>query len=110
MNSNLVSKVRRAVTRSRRAGGRMRYPQLAQRAAVRWLGKGHSPATIAEATGIGVQTLTRWSQSMSGDFRRVSKMAVAQPASTEISVEFANGVRMIYGSLGQLAETLEFFK
>jgi hypothetical protein len=112
MDLKQISNVRRAVSRAKNAGCRVRYSDFVRRSALEWLRAGQGPAEIAERTGIGLQTLMRWSGSAVGDdSRRLDPATTAKtPATGEISVEFANGARLMCPSVDLLVKMLEFFR
>ncbi len=107
MKSKQVGKARMSITHMRSPGGRGRYSGAVRANVSAWLRSGESPTVIAEKTGIGIQTLIRWSEASVSGFRRVN---VQPKPESEVTARLSNGIRISSPSIELMIRTLESLK
>lgn len=107
MDSKQVGKIQMSLSRTRKAGGRGRYSGAVRATVSEWLRLGENPAAIAKKTGIGIQTLFRWSEAPVSEFRRVE---VRPKCENEVTARLSNGIRISSPSLELMIRTLESLK
>lgn len=109
MNSKQISSVRRAISRARNAGGRLRYSAFVKNTVTSWITSGQSLSEISALIGIGPQTLMAWSIGIENKFRMLDVTA-DQPIAQTVAVTLSNGVEISCSSIDLLIDTLERFK
>lgn len=110
MNTKQVGSVRRAISRARGAGSRVRYSKFVKDTVTSWLRDGESPSEVSMMIGIGQETLIAWSKDGENTFRKVQVSLDPPILNARASARLTNGVRVIAPSIQILIETLEFFK
>ena len=110
MDSKQIASVRRAISRAKNSGGRVRYSKFVKDTVTAWIRSGESPAEVSSTVGIGLQTVTAWSSDVENKFRQVQVLQADPMSNRRPSATLANGVRLTSPSIDLLIETLERFK
>jgi hypothetical protein len=98
-----------SVSRAQNVGRRVRYSSFVRREIEQWLRAGERVETVAEKTGIGLQTISRWSEQINSDFRRV-EIKSQSPSSQKLILRFENGVRISTPTTELMIEMLKVLK
>jgi hypothetical protein len=109
MDAKKISKIRMSVSRAQNAGSRVRYSPFVRREIEQWLRAGESAETVAEKTGIGIQTISRWSEQITSDFQRV-EIRSQSSSIQKLMLRFENGVRISTPTTELMIEMLKVLK
>ena len=109
MDAKQIGKIRMSVSRAQNSGGRVRYSPFVRREIEQWLREGERVESVAEKTGIGLQTVTRWSEEITSDFQRVEIKSLG-PAAPKLTLRFESGVRISTPTAEQMLEILKVLK
>lgn len=109
MDAKQVGKIRMSVSRAQNSGGRVRYSPFVRREVEQWLQAGESAEAVAEKSGIGLQTISRWSEEITTDFRRVDVKSEGS-FKLKLVLRFENGVRISAPTTELMIETLRALK
>ena len=110
MDSKQIASVRRAISRAKNSGRRVRYSKFVRDTVTSWITSGESPAEVSSMVGIGLQTVTAWSSDVENKFRQVQVLQTEPMSTRRLSARLANGVRLSSPSIDLLVEALERFK
>ena len=110
MDLKQIASVRRAISRARNSGRRVRYSKFVKDTVTSWIASGESPNEVASTVGIGLQTVTAWSSNVENRFRQIQVLQSEPMSNRRLSATLANGVRFTSPSIDLLIETLERFK
>lgn len=110
MDSKQIASVRRAKSRARNSGRRVRYSKFVKDTVTSWIASGESPNEVSSTVGIGLQTVIAWSSDIENRFRQVQVFQTDPTLSRRVRATLANGVRLSSPSIDLLIETLERFK
>lgn len=109
MDAKTIGKIRMSVSRAQNAGARVRYSPFVRSAIEQWLRTGESAETVAETSGIGLQTISRWSEQITSDFQRVEIKSHNSPTQ-KLILRFENGVRISTPTTELMIEMLKVLK
>lgn len=109
MDAKQIGKIRMSVSRAQNAGRRVRYSPFVRREVERWLRAGKNAEAVAEKTGIGLQTISRWSEQVTSDFQRV-EIKSQNSSSQKLMLRFENGVRISTPTTELMIEILKVLK
>ena len=107
MAANKISDIRRAVSRLRNSGGRIRYSTFVRGEVLKLLRRGQSVTALADETGIGVPTLMRWSSEIEPGFRSLKVSKSPKPPEVSVVATFSDGLHLEAASVAQLISVLE---
>lgn len=93
MDAKQIGKILMSVSRAQNSGGRVRYSPFVRREIEQWLQASESAEAVAEKSGIGLETISRCSEEINADFRRVDVKSET-PFKSKIVLRFENGVRI----------------
>ncbi len=110
MDSKQIASVRRAISRARNSGHRVRYSKFVKDTVTAWITSGENPSEVSSTVGIGLQTVIAWSSDIENRFRQVQVLEAEPMSNRRLSATLANGVRLSSPSIDLLIETLERFK
>jgi len=109
MDGKQLSKIRMSVSRARNAGTRIRYSPFVREMIAKWLSAGESADLIAEQTGIGLQTILRWSEPVDSSFQHID-VKPEKSSSQKLILRLENGVRISAPTAELMIEMLEALK
>ena len=109
MDAKQIGKIRMSVSRAQNAGPRVRYSPFVRREIEQWLRDGESAETVAEKSGIGLQTVSRWSEAITADFRHIDVKSEG-PLKSTLVLRFESGIRISAPTAELMIEMLKVLK